>query len=288
MITLVTIAAHAERWIPRFIKFGGARLIGMVVYWLNPRVRQNTNSNMAVVLDLPRTSPQVRRLAMESVIAYTEHLVDFLRSYRMNTDELLRQTTFVDGFKHYIEFQNRSRGGILITAHFGNWEVSGGLVSLDNRTYAVAETFGSRSVNAFLRNVRARKNIQSIQVGNAGRELLDTLKRGGITALLGDRPTPGKGPKVDFFGRPAQIPDSAARLAVRTNSPVLVGGVVRKTDGTYTVHVMPVIYPNSDRPTKEAVAETMQRIMWDIESLIRKAPQQWYMFRQMWPEAGKA
>ena len=288
MTALVTLAAHAERWIPRFITFGIARMIGVGVYWLNPRVRHNTNSNMAVVLNLPPTSPQVRRLAMASVLAYTEHLVDFLRSYRMSTDELLRKTTFTDGFKHYLEFQNRSRGGILITAHFGNWELSGGLVSLDCPTYAVAETFGNRSVNAFLHNVRARKNIQSIQMGNAGRELLDTLKRGDIAALLADRPTPGKGAKVNFFGRPAQLPDSAARLAVRTNSPVLVGGVIRKTDGTYTVHAMPVIYPDSDRPTKEAVADTMQRIMWDIESLIRKSPEQWYMFRQMWPGADKA
>ena len=222
---------------------------------------------------------------MESISAYAEHLVDFLRTYRMSTEELLRRTIFIEGFRHYLEFQNKNRGGIMITAHFGNWELCGGLVSIDRPTYAVAETFGSRSVNEFLANVRARKNIKSIQTGNAGRELLDTLNRGDIAALLVDRPTPGKGAMVNFFGRPTQIPDSAARLAVRTNSPVLVGGLIRRRDGTYTAHAMPVIDVNPDRPAKEAVAETMQRIMCDIETLIRKAPQQWYMFRKMWPEA---
>ena len=284
MTTLVTVAAHAERWIPGFIKFGIARAIGVAVYWLNPRIRQNTDSNMAVVLNLPITRPEVRKLAMASVIAYAEHLVDFLRNYRLSTDELLRQTTSMEGFHHYLEFQSRNLGGILVTAHFGNWEWCGGLVSLDKPTYAVAETFGSRSVNAFLHTVRARKNIRSIQMGNAGKELLNTLRRGDIAALLVDRPTPGKGAIVNFFGKPAQLPDSVARLAVRTNSPVLVGGVIRQRDGTYTAHAMPVIYPNLDLPTKEAVAETMQEIIWDIESLIRKAPNQWYMFRKMWTE----
>lgn len=284
MVTVVDLAARAERWIPEFVTFGCARLIGMLVYWLNPRIRQNTTANMAVVLGSSASSPQARRLAMKSVSAYAEHLVDFLRTYRMSTDEILRHTTSLEGLQHLLEFQNRKRGGILITAHFGNWEGCRGLIPIDQPTYAVAETFGSRSVTEFLATVRARKNIHSIQVGNAGRELLDTLNRGDIAALLVDRPTPGKGAMVNFFGRLTQVPDSAARLAVRTTSPVLVGGLIRCRNGTYTAHVMPVINVNPDRPTKEAVAETMQRIMCDIETLIRKAPQQWYMFRKMWPE----
>ena len=285
MVTVVDLAARTERWIPGFVKFGCARLIGMLVYWLNPRIRQNTTANMAVVLGSSASPLQARRLAMESVSAYAEHMVDFLRTYRMSTDELLRRTISMEGFQHYLEFQNRKRGGILITAHFGNWEGAGGLISIDRPTYAVAETFGSRLVTESLANIRARKNIHSIQIGNAGRELLDTLNRGDIAALLVDRPTPGQGAWVNFFGRLAQVPDSAARLAVRTNSPVLVGGLIRGRDGTYTAHVMPVINVNPDRPTKEAVAETMQRIMYNIETLIRKDPQQWYMFRKMWPDA---
>ncbi len=288
MITLVALAARAEQWVPRPVKFGLARLFGMLVYWLVPRIRRNTTANMSVVLNLPPTDPRVRALAMRSVVNYAEYAVDFLRTYRMTPEELLRQTVAIEGLHHWREFQEMERGGIMVTAHFGNWDCCGSLVSVDRPTYAVAETFGSRSVTALLDNIRARKNLRSIQLGNAARGILRALRRDEFVALLADRPTPGKGVQVMFFDRPVWVPEGAAVLARHTGSPLLVGGMIRYSDGTYSAHGMPPIVIDRDRPAAEAVQETMQQVMWDLETLIRMAPAQWYMFRPMWPEALEA
>ena len=285
MIALIALAARAERWAPRALKSGLARMVGMLVYWLVPRIRRNTTANMSVVLNLPPTDPRVRALAMRSVISYGELLADFLRTYRLTPEELLRHTMAIEGLHHLRAFQNMGRGGIMITAHFGSWDCCGGLVSVDRPIHAVAETFGSRSLTALLDNVRARKNLRSIQLGNAAREILRTLRRGEFVALLADRPTPGKGVQVMFFDRPVWVPEGAAVLARHTGSPLLVGGMVRYADGTYTAHGMPPIMIDRDQPAAEAVQAAMQQVMWDLEILIRKAPAQWYMFRPMWPEA---
>lgn len=285
MITLVALAASAERWVPRPVKFGLARLFGMLVYWLVPRIRRNTTANMSVVLNLPATDPRVRALAMRSVINYAEFMVDFLRTYRMTPEELLRQTVTIEGLHHWREFQEMERGGIMVTAHFGNWDCCGSLVSVDRPTYAVAETFSSRSATALLDSVRARKNLRSIQLGNAARGILRALRRGEFVALLADRPTPGKGVQVMFFDRPVWVPEGAAVLARHTGSPLLVGGMIRYADGTYSAHGMAPIVIDKDRPAAEAIQQAMQQVMQDLETLIRKAPAQWYMFRPMWPEA---
>ncbi len=288
MIILVELAARAERWTPGPLKFGLARLCGMLIYWLVPRIRRNTNANMAVVLGTTPDDPRARRLAMRSVVSYAEHLVDFLRSYRMTTEELLRHTAAIEGLHHLRAFQAMGRGGIMITAHFGNWEWCGGLVSLDQPTYAVAETFRSRSFTALLDSVRQRKNLRSIQLGGAARTILRVLRRGEFAALLADRPTPGKGVQVQFFGRPVWVPEGAAVLARRTGSPMLVGGLVRHPDRTYSAHGMPPIVIDQDAPAAEAVQQAMQQVMQDVEELIRKAPAQWYMFRPMWPDTTAA
>ena len=279
------MVAHAERWVPRPLKIGLARLFGMLVYWLVPRIRRNTTANMSVVLNLPRTDPRVRALAMRSVINYGEYMVDFLRTYRMTQEELLRYTVAIEGLHHLRAFKNMGCGGIMITAHFGSWDCCGGLVSVDQPTHVVAETFGSRSLTALLDHVRARKNLRTIQLGNAARGILRTLRRGEFVALLADRPTPGKGVQVMFFNRPVWVPEGAAVLARHTGSPLLVGGMIRYSDGTYSAHGMRPIVIDKDRAAAEAVQEAMQQVMWDLESLIRKAPAQWYMFRPMWPEA---
>ncbi len=285
MIALVELGALLDRWMATPLKMGLAGLIGRLLFAFVPRLRRHTIANMAVVLDLPPTDKRVRQLARRSVIAYAEHGVDFLRSYRMTPAELLRLTAKIDGYDHFKALHEMGRGGIMVTAHFGNWEWCGGLVSLDHPTHAVAETFGSRALTAFLDHVRARKNIRSIQLGGAAREILRVLRRGEYVALLADRPTPGKGVRVEFFGRTTQVPEGAAALALRAGSPLMVGGVVRNDDGTYSAYGMPLIVVDPHRPKAQAVAQAMQQVMYDLETLIRKAPWQWYMFRPMWPEA---
>ena len=66
----------------------------------------------------------------------------------------------------------------------------------------------------------------------------------------------------------------------------MVGGLTRNGDGTYTGHAMPPIFWDRSLPRDEAVQRGMQQVMWDLEALIRKAPEQWYMFRPMWEAAG--
>ena len=289
MKTLVGLAAALERVTPTALKYGLARMFGALAFRLSPRIRRHTTANMSVVLDLPPEHPRARRLARQSVMAYAEHVVEFLRTYRMSVRELLDLTTRVEGYEHFKAMHDLNRGGIMVSAHFGNWEWCGGLVSLDHPTYAVAETFPSRAVTHLLDHMRASQNVQSIQLGGAARQILRVLRRGDYVALLADRPTPGDGVRVQFFGRPVWVPAGAAALAARAGSPLLVGGVIRNPDHTYSAYGMPPILVDGDRPRAEAIREAMQRVMLDLETLIRKAPAQWYMFRRMWTdEAGES
>jgi lauroyl/myristoyl acyltransferase len=284
MTTLVGLAAALERVTPMAVTYGIARMFGALAFRLSPRIQRHTTANMSVVLNLPSDDPRVHRLARRSVMAYAEHVVEFLRTYRMSVRELLQVTTRIEGYEHFKAMHDLNRGGIMVSAHFGNWEWCGGLVSMDHPTYAVAETFPSRAVTHLLDHMRASQNVRSIQLGGAARQILRVLQRGDYVALLADRPTPGDGVQVQFFGRPVWVPAGAAALAERAGSPLLVGGVIRNPDHTYSAIGMPPILVDPDRPRAEAIREAMQRVMSDLEALIRKAPEQWYMFRRMWTD----
>jgi len=290
MITLFKFGSCLSSWIPQLILKVIARAAGTIVFWLMPRVRRNTIANMAVVLDLEESHPKVRALARRSVVEFANHIIDFLHGFRQTYQALADRTISIEGYENFKALHEMRKGGIMISAHFGNWEWCGGLVSLDHRTHVVAETMRSRSFTAMLGHVRGKLNLHSIQLGNAARdqlgnaarEMLRALRRGEYVALLADRPTPGEGVRVEFFGRPAWVPEGAAALAHRADSPLMVGGVTRNPDGTYTAHAMPPIVWDRDEPRDQAVQRAMQQVMCDLETLIRTAPEQWYMFRPMW------
>ena len=285
MITLFELGSRLVGWIPRPISAALARVLGTLVFLLVPRVRRNTTANMAVVLGLQASDPRARDLGRRSVVAFIDHVIDFLRGFRLSKADLIRRTARIEGFEHFKAFHEQRKGGIMITAHFGNWEWCGGLISLDHPTHVVAETMRSRAVTGMLDHVRGKLNLHSIQLGNAAREILRALGRGEYVALLADRPTPGHGVQVDFFGRPAWVPPGSAALAQRAGSPLMVGGMTRNGDGTYTAHALPPIVWTHGESRDEAVQRAMQQVMWDLEALIRKAPEQWYMFRSMWETA---
>jgi KDO2-lipid IV(A) lauroyltransferase len=76
------------------------------------------------------------------------------------------------------------------------------------------------------------------------------------------------------------VPGGAATLALRTGSPVVPAALVRDPHGPgYLVHIgPPIVGEKGDDATV-----VMQRIMSWLEGIIRRYPDQWFMFRQMWP-----
>ncbi|MEZ4766944.1 MAG: lysophospholipid acyltransferase family protein [Caldilineales bacterium] len=81
-------------------------------------------------------------------------------------------------------------------------------------------------------------DIMPIDV-SALRKALGVLKRGGLVATAVDRPDPfGGGEMLPFFGREARLPVGHVRLALQTNSPILVSSCeYRPTDHVYMVHI---------------------------------------------------
>jgi KDO2-lipid IV(A) lauroyltransferase len=104
-------------------------------------------------------------------------------------------------------------------------------------------------------------------------------KREGLAVLV-DRPSGEDGVPVTFFGRRTRVPGGAATLALRTGSPVVPAALVRDPHGPgYLVHIgPPIVGAKGDDATV-----VMQRIMSWLEGIIRRYPDQWFMFRQMWP-----
>ena len=103
---------------------------------------------------------------------------------------------------------------------------------------------------------------------------------------MADRPTHarGDGAPVTFFGRQTRVPAGAAHFALKTGAPVVVVAVLRTPRNTYTALALPPLhFSNTDDP-KQDVVSAMQRIIEDVEHVIRANPDQWYMFRRMWPD----
>jgi KDO2-lipid IV(A) lauroyltransferase len=238
-----------------------------------------------------------RRILLESFAQLAEHLVDVAEIARLDADVSEELVQF-EGFEH-IEAAQRATpegGAILLTAHFGSFELFAAACAA--RGIPVSVVHREQSLPGFQRLLeewRTGSGIEPLRRGSAARGVLRALRKGRIVAMPLDQDTPrNEGVFVDFFGRPACTRDAPARIAMRTGSPVVPGFLFRRPDGRgHVARFEPAIQlvtpEEAGNDPDAAVIENVQRMTRTIEAAIRRAPEHWSWIHRRWrtaPERG--
>jgi lauroyl/myristoyl acyltransferase len=247
---------------------------------------ERATANMQQVLG-PGCSPlEARRLARDSFVNYARYMVDLLRLSHLEPAEILGKLD-VCGWEHVEEAYSYGRGVVFVTGHIGNWDMAGAaFVARGRGVNVLVETLSPPRWNERVQHIRERVGMKAIPIETGVREMLAALRRKEGLAILVDRPVAEDGVSVTFFGRETKVPGGAATLAVRTGAPVVPAILVRNgQDSGYIAHIGPPILREATGSVPDDVAVLSQCVMSWLEDMIRRYPDQWYMFRSMWPSA---
>ncbi len=173
---------------------------------------------------------------------------------------------------------------ILMTAHFGNWELAAHTVGLSGiRSLIVARAIDNPHIDLVIRQNRELTGHKILAKNGEVRKMLSQLKARGTLCLLGDQDAGRIGFFVDFFGRPASTLKAIAHLAQRTDAVIAVLGAERTGAMLeYTMHVMDIIEPGEYAGQADGDLKITQRFTKAIENLVRKAPGQYFWLHRRW------
>lgn len=253
--------------------------MGWLAFRVARRERRKALANIAIAF--PEWSETQR---VETIKAMFRHfgMSLFEIAWLPNMDVALRdRLTVVEGAEPVLELMDAGRGVVVFTAHCGNWEWMSYAVGLFGRPTTVLQRERSApEMNRYITELRARSGVRTIDRGSssAGRELIQSLRRGGILAFLIDQNIRTESVKVPFFGRPALTPIGPAKLAVRTESIVVDILIERLPDGRHRLKIgEPFEVSRNDDPVQ--LTERMTRI---IEAQVRRVPEQWVWVHDRW------
>lgn len=278
------VASAVVRRLPPRVSYVLATVIGSVVYYVWPRGRRATCRNFGRVLArAPRS--EVRRAARRSIVNYCKYLADFIRFPSLTREEMLMLAGGPEQFGVLDEILQRGRGAIIVCMHFGNWDLGAGAAAAAGVPLSVvAETFPDARLDRAVVQTRERAGMTVLKMEKAPPSLYRALRRNELLALLIDRPTPGDGVRVPFFGEEVDVPAGPARLALLTGAAVVPAAFAREMPDAMRVRLLAdlsiTVQPTGDREAD--VRELTRRIMAAHEQFIRRYPEQWYMFRDMW------
>ena len=279
------------RWTPQSARHALGASIGAASYLGWPSKRNVTRLNIAQITGRPVHDPYVKRLALASWRNYGRYASDFINFPHIDVESIvrnLRDLSDGDGgwLGHMQSALQAGRGALLVTAHFGNWDIAGAIFAHHHPVSAIAETFSDAQLNQLLQDQRREKGIGIIPMGSSARPILRILQQNQFAAIIVDRPVAeNEGTEVTFFGRKTYVPSGPAALALKSGAAIVPAFVWYGHHDEFYARAFRPIYPQQGKSSERAaeISRLTQCIYDVLEVMIREWPTQWYMFRQFWP-----
>lgn len=269
----------------RLLSHSGARrlgaLLGALAGVLARDRRELVRDNLARAL--PELSSARRAdIAASCFRHFGATFLDALSMRRFDAPDLCRRIDW-QGFEHLVAAEDAGRGVIVLSAHFGNWELAANAVAaLRGPIAVVGRPVDNPHIDRLVQSVRSRYGNRSLPKRGAVREMFRVLQGGGRLGLLIDqRVRAEEAIDVPFFGRPALTSPVVARLALKTGAPVVPIAGHPLPGGRYRVVLDPPLWPEG-RDDAETTFAFTRRCLEAGESAIRRHPEQWLWMHDRW------
>ncbi len=288
---LFRLAILLTRPMPLRLGYWFGERVALICYIvIFPRHRKALNANLAHIL---RSSDKryVDSVGRKVFRNFGKYIVDFIH-YPLLTKEEVRSRIRFDQWQDLESLRGSDRGVIIATLHFGNWDVGAAALAVQGfPVNAIAETFPYKPMNDLVQGSRSKLGMNVIGSEHVGTSVFRALRRGEILAMLLDVPDPEFGIRVDFFGAPALVSSVPARIALRTNAWMMPSVVLRGPDDDLALTPIIDLTLRDFQPTgddERDIVELTRLTLRSLEAMIRKYPDQWFIFRRMWENPGIA
>jgi KDO2-lipid IV(A) lauroyltransferase len=262
------------------------RFLGWVWFYLLPIRRGVALDNVHRVFGDTLSRQEQRRIVRACFAHQTMMAVESLRMPGLTAARAEVLVARV-GMEHYWAARRCGRGVILAMGHLGNYEIlaaSQGL--LGEPVHAVVRDFKSAAVSRFVARARERTGYRTIPPRRSKDQIVATLARNEIVALLVDQHMPPhRGIVCELFGMLASTSPAPARFAFQTGA-VILPVVVRRDrtrPGHHTLFVEPILELETPHPTlEENIRHNTERINRILERWIRERPEEWLWMHKRW------
>jgi len=233
-----------------------------------------------------KSATELRRIAAESIENLGAASFEFLEVSRWTVEELHASVAY-EGVENLEAARARGKGVILLSAHFGNWEL-GALAAgrLGEPISSVVRPLDNPLIEAEITRRRTHFGNRVIAKKEALREMLRAMRQNETVAILLDQTVlPEEAVFVPFFGRLAATTPSVALLQRKTDAAVVPVFTWPAGEGRYRLGFeKPILAEefSSEDGRAEQVRRATARYAEVTEEAVRRNPAAWLWLHNRW------
>jgi len=290
----------AKRRISHYFEYAAIRMIGFVLNllpyclamkvgdflgWFSYRIlgvrRKITLTNLKATFKNEYSIKELDKIGLRSYQILTKSFIDYILFPSLK-NKVLNKVRF-EGKENFDKALAKCKGAILVTGHFGSWELMGAAIS--EAGYPIDFLVGEQH-NILIDNVmngyRELMGIGIIKMGVAAKGVIKALKGNRFVAMLSDQDAGGDGTIVNFFEMPASTPKGPAAFAIKVGAPIIVGYTVREKGNIHKVKVEEPIFLETTSNKEEDIRKLTQIYTSMLENYIRRYPDHWFWPHRRW------
>lgn len=254
---------------------------GFLAYLFLPKYSRITKQQLKAAFGNEKSQEQVNKIAKGVFTNLGINAAEVLNMPRLKKHPA--KNIYSTGFEKIDRALAGGKGVVIISAHFGNWE----LLPL----YYVAKGYPSNVIarriyyekyDEWVSLLRKNTGANIIFRDESPRKVLEAIKRNELVGIMPDQDIDSlEGVFINFFNMPAYTPSGPVTLAMRMECPILLSFIIREKNRHKIVIDGPIELEITSDKERDIVINTQK---WSdvVESYIRKYPEQWVWMHRRW------
>jgi phosphopantetheine--protein transferase-like protein len=264
--------------------------IGRLVYRLAPIRRRVVLANLRRVFAGRTDEAEITRLAQAFYAHAARSLIELVR-FALLDGARRRELVRVENAEAMLRAAERGRGILVLTGHFGNWEIAtvAGITSFPQyrgRFHFVRRPLTPGWLDRLVAGRFRRAGLGLLPKRGALDRILDRLAANEAVVFALDQHAGGRdGVAVDFFGTPALTFRSLALIALASRAPVVPAASWREPGGRHVLRFEEPLATIEEGDPDHVVRCNTRAYNEALERLVLRHPEQWFWMHRRWKSA---
>jgi KDO2-lipid IV(A) lauroyltransferase len=189
----------------------------------------------------------------------------------------------IEGEANLRRILEKQRGVIMAVGHIGNWELMGARIALAGvGVSSIAKAQSNTLLDDYIIKTRQAAGINSIPKLSFLRPVLRAFEHNQLVSFFIDQNAGSAGLPIKLFGRETRIARGAAEFALKTDTPVVFGYIVRETQGRQRIVISEEITLSRSGDKAVDLMTNTTTFIGLIQAVIQKHPDQWLWMHKLW------
>lgn len=253
-------------------------------YMVSAKHRKIIQSNLDLAYYPPLGDKEKKEIGINAFMNLIDTVFGIIRRDGMHTDEVLENVSF-EGNEIIEKYQKEGKKFILVTGHYGNWELLSQSIAIkfDLTLVGVGRKLDSDLMDKVLKENRERFNVEMVYKEGAMKGCIKSINEGKIIGILTDQGIrKSQSLEVDFFGVKASHTPLASILSRKFDLDLVPAYISTEDYKQYRVKIYEPIKALKTDAKEEDLATLTQAQADIMEQVIKEDPKQWFWMHKRW------